>query len=249
MVPAPELHDADVPTLRMNPYESLPADVQEAWAQSLLAQFPERATRLLADRVVRRSFASGEILRRGSDDPDGPIFLFISGLARICVSSDTGREMTVRYVSRGELVGLPALLAGRSNHSIAVKVMVDTECVAFAGSLVTHLASTDVRVAWPIARYVAEIHHLSEQLWTNNVFQDMRSRVAYHLLELCTRDEHGLVVNATQEEVARAVGSVREVVARTLRGLAEDGLIERGPRSIRLLDPAGLHRAASPSSE
>ncbi|WP_373430690.1 helix-turn-helix domain-containing protein [Streptomyces sp. B3I8] len=65
----------------------------------------------------------------------------------------------------------------------------------------------------------------------------MPPRGAYHLLELCTRDEAGLVVHATQDEVARAVGPVREVVARTLRDFAHEGLIARGPRAIRLVGP------------
>ncbi|WP_373431538.1 helix-turn-helix domain-containing protein [Streptomyces sp. B3I7] len=57
---------------------------------------------------------------------------------------------------------------------------------------------------------------------------------------MCTRDEAGLVVHATQDEVARAVGPVREVVARTLRDFAHEGLIARGPRAIRLVGPAGF---------
>ncbi|MEU3036526.1 helix-turn-helix domain-containing protein, partial [Streptomyces griseoaurantiacus] len=49
----------------------------------------------------------------------------------------------------------------------------------------------------------------------------------------------------TQDELARAVGSVREVVARTLGDFASRALIEREHRVIRLLDPAGLHRIAA----
>jgi CRP/FNR family transcriptional regulator, cyclic AMP receptor protein len=73
----------------------------------------------------------------------------------------------------------------------------------------------------------------------------MPPRVAYHLLELCTRQGEDLVVHATQDELARAVGSVREVVARTLKAFAQEGVIERGSQVIRLLDPARLHGIAS----
>jgi len=228
----------------MKALESLPAAAQNAWNDSLLAQFPEHAARVLAGRTMVRHFASGDALR-GVGDASGLVFLIVDGLARVFVRSTSGREMTVRYAARGELVGLPALAAGRSNPGVAVKVMIDTDCVSLPASGLSHLAATEVGVAWPIARYVAETLHRSEQLWSNNVFQQMPPRVAYHLLELCTREDGGLVVHATQDEVARAVGSVREVVARTLGEFALSALIERGSRTIRLLDPAGLHRIAA----
>ncbi|MTD52566.1 Crp/Fnr family transcriptional regulator [Amycolatopsis pithecellobii] len=230
----------------MKALASLSTAAQSAWNDSLLAQFPEHAAGLLADRAMPRHFASGEAIQHGAGGTPSLVFLIVDGLARVYVRSESGREMTVRYAARGELVGLPALAAGRSNPGVAIKVMIDTECVSLPASGLLRLAAHDAGVAWPIARYVAETLHRSEQLWSNNVFQQMPPRVAYHLLELCSRDGDGLVVHATQDEVARAVGSVREVVARTLREFAEAALIERGPRAIRLLDPAGLHRVASP---
>lgn len=231
----------------MNALTTLSAAAQNAWRNSLLGQFPEHATEVLAERALPRHLASGEEILHISGDASSLVFLIVNGLVRIYVRSESGREMTVRYAGRGELVGLPALVAGRSNPGIAVKVVIDTTCVSLPASSLSRLAARDAAVAWPIARYVAETLHLSEQLWSNNVFQQMQPRVAYHLLELSTRDDSGLVVNATQDEVACAVGSVREVVARTLRELAQAGLIERRPRAVRLLDPAGLHRIATQS--
>ncbi|BCL26794.1 Crp/Fnr family transcriptional regulator [Streptomyces aurantiacus] len=228
----------------MNAPESLPAAARNAWNDSLLAQFPEHVAGVLADRARLRHFASGDAVH-GAGEASGVVYLIVEGLARIFVSSPAGREMTVRYAARGELVGLPTLAAGRHNPGVSVKAMIDTDCVSLSASSLSRLAATEVGVAWPIARYIAETLHLSEQLWSNNVFQQVPPRVAYHLLELCTREAGGLVVHATQDEVARAVGSVREVVARTLGDFASRALIEREPRIIRLLDPAGLHRIAA----
>ncbi len=218
-----------------------------AWNESLLGEFPEDAAKVLLDRAEERQYASGESIRYLWDKGPGLVFLIVDGLARIYVRSDSGREMTVRYAAQGEIVGLPALVAGRSNRDIAVKLMIDTQTVSLPAGSLTRLAARDAGVAWPIARYVAKTLHLSEQLWSTNVFQQMPPRVAYHLLELCTRDGKDLVVRATQDEVAHAVGSVREVVARTLKEFAENNLIQRGSHVIRLLDPAGLHRIASSS--
>ncbi len=227
---------------------TLTSAAKNAWDESLLGEFPEDAAKVLLDRAEQRQYASGESIRYLWGKEPGLVFLIVDGLARIYVSSESGREMTVRYAAGGELVGLPALAAGRSNRDIAVKVMIDTQTVSLPASSLTQLAARDAGVAWPIARYVAQTLHLSEQLWSMNVFQQMPPRVAYHLLELCSREGGGLVVRATQDEVAHAVGSVREVVARTLKEFSQDALIQRGSHVIRLLDPAGLHRIASSSA-
>ena len=71
------------------------------------------------------------------------------------------------------------------------------------------------------------------------MFQPLRARVARHLLDLSVRESRGLVVHVTQDDLAHSVGSVREVIARALKSLDDDGLIERAPRTIRLLDPCG----------
>lgn len=225
---------------------SLTLAAREAWEASLFGEFPEDARGLLLERAQERAFASGESIQHLSGEVPGLVFLIVDGLARIYFRSESGREMTVRYAGLGEIVGLPALAAGRSNPAIAVRPMIDTRAVSLPADSLARLAARDAHVAWPIARYVAETLHLSEQLWSRNVFQQMPPRVAYHLLELCTRDDAGLVVLVTQDEVAHAVGSVREVVARTLKEFAQQGLIRRGSHAIRLLDPAGLHKIASP---
>jgi hypothetical protein len=45
----------------------------------------------------------------------------------------------------------------------------------------------------------------------------------------------------SQQELADAVGSVREVVARVLRDFGVDRLVAASPDSIHILGPAGLH--------
>jgi CRP/FNR family transcriptional regulator, cyclic AMP receptor protein len=68
-------------------------------------------------------------------------------------------------------------------------------------------------------------------------FATVRQRVARHLLALATERQTGseLVAEIGQQELADAVGSVREVVVRALRELRQAGLMEtrRGGRSTR----------------
>jgi Crp-like helix-turn-helix protein len=72
----------------------------------------------------------------------------------------------------------------------------------------------------------------------------VRQRVAAHLLDLASaqqRPRGQLVARVSQQELADAVGSVREVVARVLRDFRVDRLVATSPESIQVLDPGGLH--------
>ena len=71
----------------------------------------------------------------------------------------------------------------------------------------------------------------------------VRQRVAAHLIGVASIDVESPdtpVAPITQQQLADAVGSVREVVARTLRELRVDGLISVGRARITILDPKRL---------
>jgi hypothetical protein len=57
----------------------------------------------------------------------------------------------------------------------------------------------------------------------------------------------GLIVQIDHTELANAIGSVREVVARALKKLSETGAIRRSHRQIWIEDPLLLRSLASTS--
>jgi CRP/FNR family transcriptional regulator len=69
--------------------------------------------------------------------------------------------------------------------------------------------------------------------------------VAAHLLDLASaqqRPQGRLVARVSQQELADAVGSVREVVARVLRDLRLAGIVATAPDSVVVLDAPRLQR-------
>jgi CRP/FNR family transcriptional regulator, cyclic AMP receptor protein len=73
----------------------------------------------------------------------------------------------------------------------------------------------------------------------------VRQRVAAHLLDLASaqqRPQARLVARVSQQELADAVGSVREVVARALRDFRLAGLMATAPDSVVILEPAPAAR-------
>jgi CRP/FNR family transcriptional regulator len=76
-----------------------------------------------------------------------------------------------------------------------------------------------------------------------NTFGSLRQRVARHLLDLAASRRQGkdLVVKATQQELADAVGSVRPVIARIMRDFRTEGIITTSSDGVIILKPTELH--------
>ena len=71
----------------------------------------------------------------------------------------------------------------------------------------------------------------------------MRQKVARHLLDLAaSRPAPGgrLTAMVSQQDLANSVGSVREVVARTLKELRTERLVRTSPGRVEILDPVRL---------
>jgi CRP/FNR family transcriptional regulator len=77
-------------------------------------------------------------------------------------------------------------------------------------------------------------------------FASVRQRVARQLLDLASTDGQGdgsdgeLSVRITQQDLADATGTVREVVVRTLRQLRDAGVVRTERDRIVVLDPVRL---------
>lgn len=215
-----------------------------AWQESFLGRLPQRAASLLAASAIEIEADEGQEVRRSVLTAPSMPMLVAEGLVRVFVSSPQEREVTVRYVREGAVIGLSAALAGGARHG--VQAVTPARLVVLQSGTLRHLAQREPGVAWVLCQELRDtVLEITDHLATN-VFQSVIERVAGTLFELAEETEGGdLVVRANQKQVADAVGSVREVVARALRQLAAAGLIERVGTETRITDPAALERLAS----
>src|SRR2546428_5716786 len=108
--------------------------------------------------------------------------VIIRGLLRAYMHTSDGRQVTVRYVRAGHLLGAPALVGGPA----PVFVQALTESVAYFMDvpLVRRVAQHDASVAWVLAEEsVHRLYDVLEEL-AGNTFATVRQRVVRHLLDL-----------------------------------------------------------------
>ena len=209
-------------------------------ASSLCALDDARLGELLVG-AVRRSVPAGTVLR-GEGDRGAHLELVVGGFVRIFVGAPDGRTLTIRYVRPGNLMGAVSLFRPEYRIPGSLQALVDADLLVLRTDVAAALCARDAAVAGAfldelsarIVDFVAEL--------PRGAFASVRQRAAHHLLEVASQEQHDarLVAPVSQQQLAEAVGSVREVVVRVLRELRADGLIRTGARRIEIMDPERL---------
>ena len=135
-----------------------------------------------------------------------------------------------------------ATLYAPVERPFCVQAISDAELLRFRPEAVRHLADRDLAVARALLTETSERVMGFVAEFSGQAFATVRERVAHHLIDLAL-DETGtgaLVAPISQQALAEAVGSVREVVVRALRELRDAGAIETGRGGIVITDPARL---------
>ncbi|GAA4684974.1 Crp/Fnr family transcriptional regulator [Pseudonocardia yuanmonensis] len=213
----------------------------EAWSKSFLAgQDPGVRDALLGDsRVVR--YPAGAVVCRANEDYR--VALIHSGRIRAAITSWDGREVTTRYMTSGQVTAVPAMLthgAPASLHAVTA-----TEVSVLNPDTFRRLMRRHPELSYQVAVYLAESTYETVAYYEDNLFGSVQQRVSRHLLEMATPTVKGLLVQTDQTELANAIGSVREVVARALKKLSDTGAIRRSRRQIWIEDPGLLRSLAS----
>lgn len=224
--------------------------VQAAIAASHLRGLPTEVITELLDGSRWVRVAAGETMHRVGEGVRH-VELVVQGLVRVHASASDGRTLTVRYCRTGALIGILSLYAEPFVMPVTTQAVVESELLAVRPTVVRRLADGDVRVARALlfelseraAGFAAEIG--------GSAFSSVRQRVARHLLDLAAQRQQGpdLVAAISQQELADAVGTVREVVVRTLRELRREGVLETGRGGIRVLAPERLLAEAHPQPD
>lgn len=237
----------DPPTPR---FDQVPAHVQAAFEISHLGSLPAMTRDLLVSTSNLLTLPAGSNLHREGSEV-AHLQLVASGLLRVYVTALDGRTLTVRYCRAGSLLGAVSLFASPFSMPASVQAVTDAEVLAMSAGSVKDLVERDP--ALPRAL----LDELSERVMSfiseipSGAFATVRQRIARHLLDLASTTQKGaeLSVKVSQQELAEAVGSVREVVVRTLRELREEGIVSTGNEGITLLDPVQLSAEAYPGRD
>jgi len=220
-------------------------DVRDAVRASHLRDLPSEVLDELLEGATRTTVRAGSVAHRALDG-DQYLELVVTGVIRVFVTAPDGRTMTIRYCRAGELLGAMSLFSDEFTEPATKQALVDTLLLTLSPSRARALAHGDLRVASALLVELSERARNFVNEIPGTAFATVRQRVARELLDLASihqpdRLPNGeLAVQITQQDLAEAVGTVREVVVRTLRQLRDAGAVRTERDRIVLVDPAQL---------
>lgn len=214
-----------------------------AWSESRLAELPPHFREILLPLAGERTFAPGETVRW-----DRPLLVVMMS-GQLCVyMSSIERRAAMRYLRRGDMVGLMTVFIpdlAPTHLPIVIRAVTTCRVMELPPARFAALAQRDGKVAWRVGQWLAHDIVAGHTVLADDIFLSVRQLIARHLLDLASPRQGKLVVDATQQDLADAVGSVRAVVGRILSEFRDEGLVVREGRSLLLLDRDGLAQIAS----
>ena len=189
-------------------------------------------------RAMRtRRFREGEVVfHRG--DPAGQAHVVYSGLVKVMLLDEAGREALVALHGRGEFFGELGLFSEAPREATVVAVIPTVTLQMSKDACWRVLERNHEARDWMFRHLAQTIQKLSER-YEAMVFMDAPGRLAKYLLELDhTRGELPL----TQDDLAAAIGSTRVTVNKLLADFERRGLVRVDRRRFDIIDATGLER-------
>lgn len=202
--------------------------------------------RLIQSTALRRVLSRGDMLFWEAETCDA-IHFVAGGRLRLFKMSEDGREITLGFVSGGEVLGEESFLSGEEYTFSAAAAEESFVCSCKKADFETFLLSSPELALKVVAALAYRLSHLSGQL-ADMALYDVRGRVAATLLRLGATygipTDRGLTLSfrLTHEDIASLVGASRVMVTNVLRSLRDSGCIEIDRHLVTLLNTSELER-------
>ena len=216
---------------------------------TLFAALSDDALARVARVAFRRICAPGEtVIFEG--DPCQAAYFIAAGQVRVYRLSPGGREQVLARLGPGQAFNtVPPFQPRGINHATVQALTAATLYVVTCGDfrrLVEECGELALAIVQDFADRLDHLANLVEDLSLRTV----RGRLARFLLEHASTgpgeaaDAVQVARNWTQDEIAANLGTVRDMVGRTLRAFADAGLVRIERQRIVLLDRDGLEAEA-----
>lgn len=177
----------------------------------------------------------GDFLYSHDDDCLG-ILLVLKGQLRVYIQSGDTREITLFRVSDGQVCTLSASCIIREiTFDIQIEADEDTELIVTNVSCFRTLMKQNIYVENYIYKETTE--HFSDVMWAMNqiLFSSFDKRLAGYLLDEMVRT-HSSTLHTTHEQIARNLGSAREVVSRMLKYFEKENIVSLSRGTVSIID-------------
>lgn len=184
------------------------------------------------------TYPKGKNIHDG-DECSGVIFV-LSGSLRLYMMSEQGKDITLYRLHKGDLCMLSAsCVLSAITFEVFVDAEEESECCVVSGAAFAAVSerNPDVR----IFALETTVSRFSDVMWVMQqiLFMSMDKRLAIFLYDEAARTGSDTIA-LTHGQIARYMGSAREVVSRMLKYFAAEGIVEVSRGGVTILDKKRL---------
>ena len=221
---------------------SSPQKIKVLRRNTYFSDLPESVLQEIAERTQLREYQRGDILFWEADPCDG-LYILDSGSAKIFRLSPQGRQYIVRILQEGDTFSeVPAFDGGL--NPVNVEALETCRVWVIQGETLRALV-----LEYPLfaQKVLVNFGEMLRNL-VRNVSEMAFYQVTHRLARLISEYPDGEArPHWTQEQLAAQLGTVREVVARSLKELERSGAIRIEDRRIQIADDAVLRQWTQPN--
>lgn len=191
------------------------------------------------------SHASILCYRKGTNIHSGEsncvgLILVKTGELRVYMLSEEGREITLYRLREGDVCVLSAsCVLSTITFDVHVDAEADSEILLISASAFQELTRQNVYVEK--FSYQLATERFSDVMWAMQqiLFMSFDKRLAIFLLDELIKTEDD-TIRLTHEQIAKYVGTAREVVTRMLKYFSSEGIVALSRGGIKVLDKKKL---------
>ena len=175
-------------------------------------------------------------------EPADALYFVVSGVVKVFKTSADGKEQILQIIRPGESFNDVSIFDGGPNPASA-QAMGPIVLYGVKNTDIEVILRTSPRVALNVIRVLSQKLRQMVSLVEDLSFRHVTARVAKMLLEYAG-DGTGAGQRLTQQEMAAMAGTAREMVGRSLKDLADEGVIRFERHRIVVTDKEALKKLA-----
>ncbi len=172
------------------------------------------------------------------------VILVRQGSLRVYIMSEEGKEITLYRLHSGDFCMLSAsCVLDAVTFDVHVDSEENSECYVISGPAFAKISEHNHHIK--IFALETAVSRFSDVMWAMQqiLFMIMDKRLAIFLIDETARTGSD-TLTLTHEQIAKYMGSAREVVSRMLKYFQSEGIVEVSRKGVKILDKGRLRKLA-----
>lgn len=221
--------------MEQNAFESVYKEIFPFWSE-----ISENERTYICQNSAVQNYTKGTNIH-DSSECSGVIFVH-SGCIRVYIMSEEGKDITLYRLHKGDMCMLSASCVLKTiTFDVFIDAEEDSECFVISGPAFAKLSEQNPKIK--IFSLETAVSRFSDVMWVMQqiLFMSVDKRLAIFLSDELARTGSD-IIPLTHEQIAKYIGSAREVVSRMLKYFANEGIVEVSRKGVKVIDRERLRR-------